>query len=317
MSGKAILTNSTSYIEPIIGDGVERPRQYRYSVLKASQLLFNIPSRSISLADAAMTRSPVFTWAPANKLVPISAFSKLNMLFFGTPKFAQQGVKARLKEYRFRVLAERSAKIFAIEPWSAKEISETTGRDVAILPIPIDTDFFRFAEYGSRSGKILMAGNNGRDEALGDALARRGLPVMRVTSDPVVRDYHQSQPPGGVELVYSVPYTELCELYRKVSLIIIPLRDFQHAAGMTATFEALACGAPILMSAGRAFTYVEDLPSVWGVEDNEQETWLAAIDRALATIAANGDVTKATAERIRLAQHPDVIAQRIADELVY
>jgi glycosyltransferase involved in cell wall biosynthesis len=317
MNRTAILTNPTSYVEPIIGDGVNRPRQYRYSVLKASQLLFGTDSRPISLADSIRTRSPVFTWAPANNLVPISAFSRLNMLFFGTPKFAQASLTGKLKEQRFRVLAKRSAKIFAIEPWSANEIAETTDRDVSILPIPIDTDFFRFSDYAGRSGKIMLAGNNGRDEALGDALARLGLPIVRVTSDPVVRDYHQSQPPGGVELVFSVPYNELGDLYRSVSLIIIPLIDFQHAAGMTATFEALACGAPILMSAGRAFTFVEGFETVAGVKDNQPATWLAAIENMLALTASNTGLTRATAERICAAHHPDVIADRIAGELVY
>jgi hypothetical protein len=87
------------------------------------------------------------------------------------------------------------------------------------------------------------------------------------------------------------------------------LRDF-HAAGQTTGLEAISCGAPVVMSPGRAATIFAGVPGVRVVGENTCEAWLAAI-ALLDTEPVSRDAREQSSEWVRRHTAPESLFDRL------
>jgi glycosyltransferase involved in cell wall biosynthesis len=88
-----------------------------------------------------------------------------------------------------------------------------------------------------------------------------------------------SDPGPGVEVCNTrVSYTELRDLYRRASLVVLPLRDMLHAGGINSLLEAMATAKPVIVSRSQGILdYVADGESAALVEPGNAEALARAI----------------------------------------
>ena len=152
--------------------------------------------------------------------------------------------------------------------------------------------------YVADCAAVYLADKYGR----GIALAHSGRSVIwLVNNRDLIGRYGDAHP--NLRLLFHVTNEELRRLYQTCRAAIMPaLRDF-HAAGQTTGLEAISCGAPVVMSQGRAATIFAGVPGVRVVADNTPGSWLAAIASLDVDPVPRGDL-EASAEWVRAHTDP-------------
>lgn len=98
---------------------------------------------------------------------------------------------------------------------------------------------------------------------------------------------------GRVEFTGWVPDEELCRLYNGATLVVLP--SLEEGFGLPA-LEAMACGTPVVASAGHAFDEVVADAGVL-VDARNEEALTAAIERLLANPALRRHLSERALER--------------------
>jgi glycosyltransferase involved in cell wall biosynthesis len=121
---------------------------------------------------------------------------------------------------------------------------------LTLMPYQVDTGFWAPAPVPAADEPLLVsAGLEYRDYA---TLFRavEGLPVRVVIGAASPWSRHKADdvaPPPNVE-VASFDYLALRDLYRRASLVVVPLTDVDNQAGVTTILEAMAVGKPVVVS---------------------------------------------------------------------
>ncbi|MER9969300.1 hypothetical protein [Mesorhizobium sp. M0060] len=212
----------------------------------------------------------LFAWHVTSAALWGANSGRLVYLYWGA---AQSGTMHRLALRRVLTCARL---VLVNDEVAGQEVQALVGRQAHRLPMFIDAGFFKYGSLRHRQDFIFCAGSNDRNPEILVALAHRGYSVVWLVNDPsLVAQYGDVS--GNLKIVSAISYAELLRLYQTCRVAVMPsLRDI-HAAGQTTGLEALACGAPLLISAGRTATIFSHLPTVRVIDSASTEAWVEAL----------------------------------------
>ena len=155
-----------------------------------------------------------------------------------------------------------SAAVVTVSQHAALQIRDTFGGIACdIVPNGVDTDFFTPAKAGGRKGtfELLWVGKPSRRKAfdvVAHALEMLGKDFRLTVIGPPPES--GISVPAEARVLGSVSRDELRSAYRAADLLLFPsrLEGFGYAAA-----EAMACGTPVMCSAGGAVADVVDPPA--------------------------------------------------------
>ncbi|WP_119271307.1 glycosyltransferase [Taklimakanibacter deserti] len=251
--------------------------------------LLDLLSRSMSGVGAAerdwryalIGKARIFAWQPSLEAIAATLSNQgLVYLCWGIP--ARRG----WKHHAFVWMLRRARHVLVNDVTTGEEVKAISGRIAVMVPFFIDMDYFTFSPIPGRSDFLFCNGSNDRDPSLLLALAESGFRIVWLVNDPKLKAQYEKRHPL-LELRSRISFEELRELYQTCALNIMPSTRDTHCAGQTTCMEALACGAPVVISTGRTASIFSDLPSVSTVAGKEIATWITAIrdllsDRSLA-----------------------------------
>jgi hypothetical protein len=214
-----------------------------------------------------------------------------------------------LKQAKLIALLRTAAVVVVNDKITRNDVRRLAGRDAKIVPYVVDTDFFEYAPPQNRSDFVLVPGNNDRHEALVQRIARQGLRVVRLTTDERVAQYHAEHNNSNLDVRVKVSYLELRDYYQTATAVVLPLVSKNHAAGQTSLLEGIACGAPLLITDGRAAGVANDFPSVIRCESDSSDTWCRHIVGAKRLLAEDDGELHRAANAIHARHHPHVVKE--------
>ncbi len=260
--------------------------------------------------------SVFLAWAPGIHALAGAILGRpVLYLCWGIPSDSKSGVLSKLKLCRLKLMLRKATSVAVNDEITRKDVAELVKVDPIVIPFLVDTDFFQYADASKRSDYIIVVGDNDRDEALVCELASRGQKIVRVTLSPTVRDYYLERLTPNLELRFRVDFKELRELYQHASVFLLPLRSQNHAAGQTAVLEAIACGTPGVISKGRTSTVCKPYSTVVICEQNNPDTWIAAIENTKSMHENPNDLLRSTANEVAANHNPRVVADMFAEIL--
>jgi hypothetical protein len=221
-------------------------------------------------SDAVFSQDYQMNWLPFPAMVSWAVFcpSRVIYLCWG----GIRGV-AGLRRSRQRVLLGRAGRLLVNDDVTAQEIQSFVGRtDARIVPYYVDPKFFAFAPARNREDFWFCNSVNDRDPEVLLALAEAGHRIVWTVDAETLKGRYLGAHPNLL-LRPRVLWPELARLYQTCRGFLMPTRNDFHAAGQTTVMEAIACGAPVVMSEGRTASIFRGVPSVRIVEDNSAERW--------------------------------------------
>jgi hypothetical protein len=206
----------------------------------------------------------------------VTALSSRSLVYlcWGIP---QRGWKGQV----IITLLRRARHVLANDRTTGREIEELAGRATEIVPYFIDTGFFTYRPLDGRGDFLFCNGTNDRDGDVVLGLALQGFRVVWLVSDPAQRARYEGKSPN-LELRSHISYAELREFNQTCAAAIMPIVADRHCAGQTTGLEAIACGAPLLVTAGRTASIFAGLSSVVAVTGNDPAVWGRAVAGMLA-----------------------------------
>ncbi len=217
------------------------------------------------------------SWQPNFSSLYALLNNNLIYVCWGFPR-ADNIVVTQLKRARINVILKHARRVITHDESTAKEIYEKVGQKATIIPYPVDANFFSFSPPEKRTRNVIIPGNNDRDEELVKKLVAMGSKVIRVFQDKRVSLQYSIV--DNVKMLRNVPYTELRSLYQTASVVAIPTKTDVHEAGQTSILEAIACGAPVVISKGRTSSMFYDIETVREVVGDNAREWHDAITLA-------------------------------------
>jgi len=136
---------------------------------------------------------------------------------------------------------------------------------------------------------ILIMGDVDRDERTTlNALSDLNHPILRVTRESKTalnaRHAFIESNIKQWDVLVSVPYELLRELYRGARVVLVPARSTIHPAGMTSLTEAMSCGRPVVIPSGLATEgYVQDGYDAFVLKKWEKSTIRDSVEKAYQT----------------------------------
>ncbi len=174
--------------------------------------------------------------------------------------------------------------------------------DILIIEGQTDTRFFRPPDERAPSDPPLVAssGVEQRDySTLAAALGDIDLEVVVSYVSPNLTNKTQHRLPATTPpnmTLRHFEFVELRSLYQRAEVFILPLLENRYSAGLSALFEAIACGAPVVASSTDGA--IEDLIAddlIVGVPVGDADALRAAVEKVL----AEPEVARARADKAR------------------
>jgi glycosyltransferase involved in cell wall biosynthesis len=157
---------------------------------------------------------------------------------------------------------------------------------IHFIPFGVDTAFWRPPAEDARDGTFLFVGNDpNRDFDLVAALVQR-RPDLRFH---IVSSHGALLRLGGAHVVaregdwrrQPLSDDEMRQLYQRCTAVFLPLRESLQPSGQSVTLQAIACGAPVLITRTRGFWE----PDQWihgqhcyFVDGHDVGSWSSALD---------------------------------------
>ena len=245
----------------------------------------------------------LFAWLPSRDAIVAALLGRLVYLYWG-------GIPSDwLRRAALRSILRRARVVLVNDLGAAEEAKTLAGCRTVQVPMFVDTSFFASAAPENRERFLFCAGSNDRDPEILIALAQAGHSVVwLVNNRELLGRYSDAHP--NLRLLFHVSNEELRRLYQTCQAAIMPaLRDF-HAAGQTTGLEAISCGAPVVMSQGRAATIFVGVPGVRVVAENTREGWCATVASLEADPITRGALEQST-EWVRSHTDPATLRSRL------
>ena len=152
----------------------------------------------------------------------------------------------------------RIAMFLAVTEDKARQIRDLGGVDcpeVVVLPSVIDLTFFSSTDRPKRQPPLIVSGGLVDRDYVTLARAVEGLEVQvevcAMSSMPASMaspSYPASLPDNMI--IGQQSLRELRDMYRNATLTVVPLVASNQGSGLTVVWEAMACGCPVLATAG-------------------------------------------------------------------
>ena len=212
----------------------------------------------------------LFAWLPSRDAIIAAVLGRLVDLYWGG---APSG---GVRRAALRFILRHARVVLVNDPVAGEEAETLAGCRAVQIPMFIDTAFFAYGPPDNREQFLFCAGSNDRDPDMLVALAQSGRSVVWLVNNRDLLDRYSGAHPN-LRLLFHVTNEELVRLYQTCHAAIMPARRDFHAAGQTTGLEAISCGAPVVMSPGRAAAIFAGVPGVRVVAENTPEAWLEAI----------------------------------------
>jgi len=264
----------------------QRPIQWEDLVDEICSRLTGSETRGLGPLAALPSSSITVSWGPSvGTIVAAVLRRRLVYLCWGVPRPSKRRYWNQIRFARLRFILRRASVVLTNDPVTSQQVSDLVSRSPAQIPYVVDTSYF--TPLTEDSDKLVLApGNNGRDEELICSLSDQGIPIVRVTYDKSVREFYLQRAKRTlhpVKLEFGVSFARLRELYRRASLVVLPLTAQNHPAGQTSLLEALACGPSVLLSAGRSASLFADYPGVHICDSHSLSEWTMVASKILAS----------------------------------
>lgn len=251
--------------------GQDAPLRWHLLVDQFAKIYTGNAVEAHRMSDTLKSDRMLFTWHPSVGALGQAALGKVGYLCWGV------GAMNPARRIFLSTLLRLSKHLLVNETTSEKEVRALTGRSPHMVPMFIDYEYFGFKSTEDRGDFLFCNGSNGRDPKLLVQIAQAGHRVVWLCNQPeLIENYATVHP--NLKIVTRISYSELRNLYQTCGAAIMPSVEDIHAAGQTTGLEALACGAPLIASAGRSATIFADLKSVNVLPSNSFDGWLAAIN---------------------------------------
>lgn len=227
----------------------------------------------------------------------------LARLFFFRPKVVLWEVSSRgwrIRDWVVNYVAERADRVFVLTKGqkSAIEARCDLKAPADVVGFFVDEHFFS-PRPRAQSGQpyLLAVGDDvGRDyQTLVDAVAGTAHALRirsgRKLSIPADTD-------ARIEMIPRLTYLELRDLYAGASVVVVPLHDMDHASGITAIFEGMAMGLPVIASnIATSRDYLIHGETGWLVPPGDP----AALRQAIEELSGNAQLRERLGGQARLA----------------
>ena len=192
------------------------------------------------------------------------------------------------------LLAMSSIKLiaFVTTSYQATLLNRSFGRrlhGVHVVEGQTDCNFFRPLDTRPANQPPLVAscGVERRDYAtMADALADADLKAMVCFASPNQTSKTKFTLPETTPDNFTfelLEFIDLRTLYQEADLLVLPLLQNRYSAGLTTLFEAIACGAPVVVSESPGIIQrLIDEGVVIGVPQGDAKAMRAAVDKILA-----------------------------------
>jgi Glycosyl transferases group 1 len=254
------------------------------------QLSIEISGRSsidLSWSQALTGKAQLFSWHLSPETIATAvAHAPLIYMCWGVPD------RKVWKNTVLKIVLRRAKHVLANDRSTVEEIRVLSGRTAHLVPFFIDADYFEFGPRALRERFLFCNGGNDRDTEVLLSLAHSGFKVRWLINDPVQRTRYSGRHPNLVCLS-QVSFSELRRLYQTCAVAVFPALRDAHAAGQTTGMEAVACGAPLVLSSGRTASIFSGLPSVSVVASRSGEAWAGAVNTLLAKPRLETDTASA------------------------
>lgn len=212
-----------------------------------------------------------------------------------------------------RMVLQSADIVFVNDDRTAAEVREVAGVEARYLPYVVDTEFFSVADV-PRGDFLFCPGANDRDGEVLLALARNGHKVVWLNYFPELvaqfKDLNEN-----LSVVAGLSFESLRELYRSCAAVVLPLTRDIHAAGQTATLEALASGAAVILSSGRTAEIFAEAGLVDLVGARGVDAWLRAVEEVVLRERNDPGLARARAGRIARSHAPEAVASELTKGL--
>lgn len=180
----------------------------------------------------------------------------------------------------------------------------------------VDVNFWTPEGAVPRERFVLAIGNDARRDYATLARAARNLPVpVRIITQRDVPDA-----PANVEIIRgslmrpAVTDPELRELYRRAAVVVVPVVDSPQPSGQSVALQAMACGAPVVMTRTSGLWTGEDFldpDHLRLVPCDDPQALAETITAALDNPEAAAEMGSSAQERVRLRGSVDAFAASI------
>jgi glycosyltransferase involved in cell wall biosynthesis len=217
-----------------------------------------------------------------------------------------------LKRGVLKFILSRAQHVAVNDIVTRQEVVALTDRTPEVIPYVIDVNFFEYKPPEAREMFLFCAGSNDRDPAVILGLAEQGHRVVWLVNDPadILRTKYAGRHPR-LEIKSHLTFQELRTLYQSCAMVIMPASRDIHPAGQTTSLEAIACGAPVLISQSRTATIFSDLPSVVTVATPDPAEWSRAAFRLCSDRAALKQAVERSAQIVRQRISPSAVESAI------
>ncbi len=217
----------------------------------------------------------LFTWLPTRSALAAALAGRLVYLHWGFE------TTRRLKRTVLHTVLRCARAVIVNDPTSAAEVTAITGRAPITAPMFVDADYFAAVRSRTRGCTFFCAGSNDRDPAILAAMANAGFDVVWLCNEPAVAATAVDAAPR-LTVISRITSATLRDHYATSAATVTPTIRDVHAAGQTTGLEALASGAPLLLSPGRTAALLGRFPGVRVVHGGP-ENWIAAARDILAS----------------------------------
>ena len=128
-------------------------------------------------------------------------------------------------------------------------LREALGRsdEVSTLLFGVDPGFFNYSEIPNE--KIVFTAGNDPDRDIEGTL-QIARTVRKIAADVqfVIQTSAPVSSEAGIEIVGSMKHTEIRDMYRRASVVLVNTRPNTHISGMTVALEAFSSGRPVVIT---------------------------------------------------------------------
>ena len=192
------------------------------------------------------------------------------------------------------MIMRRARVVLVNDDRTADEVRSLAGVEPRKVPYLVDTEYYTYSPPHAREDFLFCPGENDRDGEVLLALAERGNRVVWLNNVPEVAARFAGRS-AQLELVSSLSFVELRDLYRQCRAVVTPMARDIHAAGQTTTLEALASGSAVVIGAGRTADLFAGDGLVTVVSSNDPAVWEQTIENAVASDRADPGLSAARA----------------------
>jgi len=203
--------------------------------------------------------------------------------------YVSQGLSDRVKDrvmwrWVYGWLLKAADKLVVLGEGAADDIAEVFGLErggIEVAPFGVDADYWQRDDSIKREDFVLSVGNDAaRDfETLCQAVEDKKLVIVTRQKLPGSG--------GGKDIVVKTGLTngELRLLYQRARVVVTPLKNVAQPSGQTATLQAMACGAPVILTRTRGLwepQIMRDEENCLLVEPGDVQDLSKAIERVVA-----------------------------------